>query len=937
MLGEYSAAESLNKEAIDIYEKLEDDVSPDYVTSLSNLATLYRTMGNLNAAEPLYVKVKTIYEEKCGKEHLLYARSCNGLGVFYLEAENYDLAESLLIEAKNIREKLLGKDNEDYANSCSNLAALYQTVGDYKAAEELHLEGKAIRAKVLGTKHRDYAESCNNLGQLYKEIGNFASGEPLLIETLEILKSTSGEKNMDYAAGCQNLASFYRAMHNYPAAESYYIKAKDIAEQSVGKEIFMYATITMGLASLYHDIGKFDISESLCLEAAKIIEKMLGKNNVSYAVAIGNLASFYRDKGDYKTSEAFYLEAQNIYKIKLGNQNPHLATNYSNLGYMYGAMGNYAASDSLYTQALQIREKQLGKLHPSYIGNCFSLAYVNHLSKNNLLAEKYFTEAMSLATKTMLRNFSFMSEREKELYIQTESKFFHNFYSFCMDRKMENPEIISDTYNHAIQLKGLLLKSSTALRSAILSSKDSSLIAMYKKWISLKKEISTQYSIEISKRKKNPEELENQANTLEKDLVRQSQLFSDFEKMQSITWESVKKNLKPDEVAFEFIHFAQTGKKDTVLYAALIVKPDSQYPEMVSLFVEKDLENILGKFTTNNLGYVNSIYGTNSEVNTQLYHLIWQPMEEYLGQAKTIYLSPSGLLHKVSFAAIAKSENVYLCDEYRLNIQSSTAKVALTEHFAIGKDSSATVIGGINYNTDQIVEEVWSYLEGTKYEAEKIKTLLSKKKINTTIFVGNESTEEKLKNSSGKSNILHIATHGFFFPDPQEELLALAKGMEVGEVSFRGGRRTRGFGVWGFVRNPNPLMRSGLTFAGANQIWTDKYVSSDHDGVLTAEEVINLNMRKTDLVVLSACETGLGDIKGSEGVYGLQRAFKMAGAKFIVMSLWQVPDRETVEFMETFYAKLLKQNDIRKSFTETQKEMRQKYDPYFWAAFVLVE
>ena len=132
-------------------------------------------------------------------------------------------------------------------------------------------------------------------------------------------------------------------------------------------------------------------------------------------------------------------------------------------------------------------------------------------------------------------------------------------------------------------------------------------------------------------------------------------------------------------------------------------------------------------------------------------------------------------------------------------------------------------------------------------------------------------------------------------------------------------------------------MRPGLVFAGANDVWNKPEMSEEDDGVLTAQEVTQIDMRKNILVVLSACETGLGDIKGSEGVYGLQRAFKMAGVKFIITSLWLVPDKETVEFMEKFYSNLLKIKEIRTAFSETQKEMRQKYDPYFWAAFVLFE
>jgi CHAT domain-containing protein len=175
-----------------------------------------------------------------------------------------------------------------------------------------------------------------------------------------------------------------------------------------------------------------------------------------------------------------------------------------------------------------------------------------------------------------------------------------------------------------------------------------------------------------------------------------------------------------------------------------------------------------------------------------------------------------------------------------------------------------------------------------------------------------------------------VATHGFFFGDPVETKKQIH--VEEAEVDFRGGSR----GTKTLVENSNPLMRSGIVMAGANDIWNEEN-TSDEDGVLTAYEVSLLNLQNTKLAVLSACETGLGDIKGSEGVYGLQRAFKMAGVKQLVMSLWQVPDKETEEFMTTFYASLVNIKDIHKAFAMAQKTLRLKYEPYFWGAFVLIE
>ena len=152
---------------------------------------------------------------------------------------------------------------------------------------------------------------------------------------------------------------------------------------------------------------------------------------------------------------------------------------------------------------------------------------------------------------------------------------------------------------------------------------------------------------------------------------------------------------------------------------------------------------------------------------------------------------------------------------------------------------------------------------------------------------------------------------------------------------FRAGNNN--IGVSYFVNNKNPLLRTGIVLAGANDVWRNQYYDRKEDGVLTALEVATLDLRRTKLVVLSACETGLGDIRGTEGVYGLQRAFKMAGVDYLIMSLWQIPDKETEEFMTAFYKKLIKTKDIRTAFNQTQKQMREKYDPYYWAAFVLIE
>jgi CHAT domain-containing protein len=199
-------------------------------------------------------------------------------------------------------------------------------------------------------------------------------------------------------------------------------------------------------------------------------------------------------------------------------------------------------------------------------------------------------------------------------------------------------------------------------------------------------------------------------------------------------------------------------------------------------------------------------------------------------------------------------------------------------------------------------------------------------------MTGDQGSKSNFISLAEKSSILHIATHGFFFPDPMALNQSLVDSTESGSITFRGGP-SRASAL--YVNSQNPLMRSGLVFAGANDYWNGDEFSRENNGVLTAMDVLNIDLRKNKLVVMSACESGLGDIVDGEGVYGLQRAFKMAGTDFIIMSLWQVPDKETAEFMTNFYKLLFKRKDISVAFNETQKIMRKKYDPYYWAAFVL--
>ena len=446
-------------------------------------------------------------------------------------------------------------------------------------------------------------------------------------------------------------------------------------------------------------------------------------------------------------------------------------------------------------------------------------------------------------------------------------------------------------------------------------------------------------------------DLEEQANTLEKELTRSSSTFKNEQHKNDVTWKNIQQNLKPNEAAIEFVDFNFfNGKRytDSTYYIALLLRKNKPEPELIKLFEKKQLDSVLSKKGNDEYENITSLYSSDKSI----YNLVWKPMDKNLAGITKIYFAPSGNLHKISFAALPIGNNKVLSDKYQLIELNTTASVTDQVPSFINTTDNIQLYGGVQYDADStalkqavalyaankdnaasrsIPDDVdrgskLTYLPGTETEIENIKQQSALTNNHVNVLSGIDATEESFKGLNGNASpsVIHIATHGFFFPDPKEEKDKTFARFETGGKVFK--------------QSDNPLFRSGLLFAGANYAWTGKAIEGIEDGILTAYEVSNMYLPNTKLVVLSACETALGDIQGSEGVYGLQRAFKITGVKNLVMSLWKVPDQSTSEFMQAFYQYLFAKESISDAFYHAQTSMKNKYrnDPYKWAAWILV-
>jgi len=952
--GNYTKAIECFLEVKAIFEKTLGKEHPDYANSLNFLGVLYWSMGDYAKAERYYLEAITIWEKVPGKEHSDYAILLNNLGYLYKNIGEYAKAECYYLEATVIFEKALGKEHPDYATSLNNLGLLYWNIGDYAKAERCYLEAATIHKKILGKEHPYYAQSLSSLGALYRQMGDYAKAERYCLEAIAIQEKVLGEDHPAYAQSLSTLGALYNYTGDYVKAERYCLEATVILEKTLSKEHPEYAWSLNILGLLYNNISDYTKAEHYYLEATAIFEKALGKEHPNYAMSLNNMGTLYSDMGDFAKAERYCLEAATIFKNVLGKDHHSYATSLNLLGMLYGKMGDYTKAERYYLEATVIYENVLGKEHPDYAW-LFDNLYVLYLNK------KEYSQALICKQKQIKikvgivnKNFSFQTEQQRDAYWKINSNSFEASYSLSFFHPVPESNVLN--YENILFSKGLLLRTTNAVRDAIYASGNQVLIAQFKELGSLRQQI-------IALRQNGGNEayiktLEDKAEALDKSLTQSSAAFKDSKEDMAMKWQDVRDNLQQGEAAIEFVSFRIYDKKwtDTVQYAALVLKKDSTAPVWVPLCDEEALQEILSRAE-----------GRKSEVQARilysanglrLFNLIWEPLEKELKGVTTIYYSPSKLLYKIAFNAIPidDSYEVRLADKYNLNLVSSTREVA---HLSRSKTEttqiqSAVLYGGLDYDANASkmrkaaqlykkdtnvpaiaftlpqgvkIDWKWGKLPGSKKEALTIQGVLKKKKIPNTLYQDSLGNEESFKQLSGKKiGLIHLATHGFFLPDPERR---------------HDNREQQLQQQHSFVLKPseNPLLRSGMVLAGGNNAWINKPVEGVETGILTAAKISGMNLLGAKLVVLSACQTGLGDVTNSEGVFGLQRAFKLAGVETLIMSLWEVSDEATALLMSTFYQEwLILGKSRQEAFKEAQKKVRDKHpEPFYWAAFVMMD
>lgn len=925
-LGRTTEASAAYKQLFRINEKLAIKPTREVISASLGVAELAIRNGAFNKADSVFRSLISTYYPDQNQGDSYYLLIHNNWAAF-MQSQGH------LIQAKEILQKVAasakatnGKSSIAYALAIENLALVRMRLGEMGTVLPALDSALAIYKATGGEASAAYAKGMLSVGRYYEITGDYTKAEPYFKKARDIIKTTDGPQSAPYANSLNSLALLYQTLGNYRDAGVLLQEARVIFEKLYGKSNAEYATTIQNLGALYQLEGQLEAAEPLLKEALDIDRKVLGENNPHYAISLQNLATLYQKLGRRQEAEETLNRAMTLTRATLGPLHPSYVTTLSNLAALYQDKGDFANAESTWRESVELRKKILGAGHPDYARSLFGLAGVYHAQGQWNKAKQYYEPVVADYQKQVRDFFPSLSEKEKGAFYAKIKPVFDAYQDFCIQYLTAYPasraEMSSTLYDLQLSTKAILLNSTNKVRASILASGDQQLQATFNEWLSLKEQMVRYYNFTEEERKRAAMDLpglENRSNDLEKLLSQKSAGFrSQFDKGET-RWKDVQKSLHQGEAAVEILRIRKKYTRDSIYYVGLVVRPSEASPELLIWPKGSKLESRLFKFHRNTIKF--------HVVDTLSYGYFWQPLAAHLSGASTVYLSCDGVFNKVNFNSLFNPKTKHwVIDDFTIRLVSNTRELA-EERRNTSMTKSASIFGYADFNlglttptggnskltlarTFGFDGEQIPVLPATEKEVDGVQKILLGKNWASRVFKKVEASEENIKKADN-AEVIHIATHGFFLSDVD---------MDEDE---------------GSELLSNPLFRSGVLLSGAGVERSMR--QNQEDGVLTSYEAMNLNLEKTDLVVLSACETGLGEIRNGEGVYGLQRSFLVAGANSVLMSLWQVDDVATQELMNTFYTFWLDGLDRSQAFRKAQLVMKEKYNvPYFWGAFVLI-
>ena len=861
------------------------------------------------------------------------------------------------------------KENRDecYVELCFDIANFNACLSDYASAVGFSIEGLEAYSTSFG-EDSIYAGHLNDLSYYYASLGNYREAIAVVENAIEISKENNGSVD-GYIEMLNSMAAFYSAAGSVWKAVEIGEKVADTILTNYGKND-SYANSLNNLALYYANAGDYEKSIELCETSVGLLRS---ESNLYYAVSVSTLSSLYAYVGRYSDAIKMSDISSKIYIALYGKRHPFYAKSINMEASYYALSGDYSTAKRLMEEVLGIYESLFGKSDIYYASALQEYSNYCIMSSDFSEAGKTAMGAASITNGIVLDRFNNLTSIERRDFWNGCRGWYEEILPFVA-YKVRSDSLMCSMYDGALLSKGILLNSEMEMRDLLLESGDTAVVSLYEQMrinrsmaYRQREDLAGLAAMDDSVRmavRQRADSLERVADRQERELVERSKVFGDYMRNLSISWRDVQKMLGKDEIAIEFLEVPVAD--DSVVYAALTLKYDYDCPHFIELFDGRMLTEL-----------DKSLYFS----SPALYDMVWKPIEKEMENVRAVYFSPAGELHRIAVEYAPVADGEFICDRYDLYRLSSTRQlVAYTGIAETVRDGNTAVLyGGLDYDADSsdivsdgnrhagksergihdfypaipadslIARGPVASLPATRLEVDSINRIMENSHWDVRTFTGSLGTEASFKALSGQlKSVIHVATHGFYGKDDRENIIM------PGIFSY--GNR--------YVED-KAMARSGLLFAGAANAW--QMPDTVDNGILTAQEVSALDLRGLDLCVLSACETGLGEISG-DGVFGLQRGFKKAGAKTLLISLNRVYDEATGLLMTEFYRNYLSGMSKVESLKSAQqylrdyerpvtnsaanaavfisksrqqamgrKKVKPFTDPVYWAQFILVD
>ena len=996
----FADAEVLLTRGLAIFEKVFGPDHENVAACLDMLDTLYVSERRLVDAEKAAKRSVEITEKSSGAESRQVIPRLRALAHIELEESRLDDAESLLKQALALCDKLLPSDHIDRGPILSDMASIDIMHGRLDEAEQLLKRALAITEKNKGPDHPDVSDALSELARLYAAEVRNREGEELLERAVAITEKTRGPESSNLASKLSVLATMYYEDGRIDEAAAHYRRGLAIAEKTVGPDDPKLLQLLEQYAVVENRQDQFEEADSLLERCVKIEEKAHATDTAMYAQILLFMATF-------KFRQRHRAEAEELIRRSLPvlekTTGASAAASYGVAELMLASMlykdGKHTEAEPHLVHGLDIEKNTFGADSPRLAFPMMLAGYLYYSVGRTKDADGFFTEGLKIMASRFQTTFTYMSEKERLSFLDAVNVVFDMYLSFCSDSVSKEPTLAGEVYDLLLWKKGMIARSVASMRVRVAASGDADALKMFDALSAHRSESARLASAHLEGWKTLKAKEDAAANDIEEKLAKRVASYGEEKRLAMASWRDVRDKLAPGEAAIEidrYSHYEGNQWTGEDHYVALVVTRDSKdAPTFVPLGLASSIEHDAIADYRARVGLIKgrpgrgiSLIETGEHATNKpkigFYAAFWKPLEPALASAKRIYMSPDGALNQVALAAVTDDAGRLMMERFDLRIVSSTREVLLpeptfTNHTAVlmgnpafdldeaqqraallkakaGRKFSASPAGSESgYDPHapiaipahaSAVAEMRSRdlsggslppLPGTEKEVQAISTLLVKQHWNVETYTRQAALKEVVMNVQAP-RVLHLATHGFFEPDQKKDHRDDSTDAGLGLVGDAGSDTGPAIGV------EDPMLRSGIFFAGADRRLAGKASANDlDDGVLTAYEASSLNLQGTELVVLSACETGLGEVQDGEGVFGLQRALQEAGAESVLLSMWSVPDRETQELMTLFYDKWLGGNEKHVALREAQLEMRERVRtrygkdlPEYWAAFVLV-